>query len=223
MPLFVKETFHWSSTAAGLIFFCVFIPGFFSPLVGMLSDRVGARWPTLGGFLATLPLLVCMRFVTDDSTAHKVLLCALLALLGTSTTFCNVPLMAEITYSIEAKAERNPGVWGDKGVYGIGYGLYTTAFALGGTIGSFMAGYVNAGRGWSTMTWALAVWCAGGVVVSFWVGGAKPASKPRRRRGDRGSGDDGDRDGGGGPGGSSSSRSRDTAAGVVVSGGQGGE
>jgi hypothetical protein len=112
-----------------------------------------------------------MRFVNENTLQHKVLLGALLALMGVTLTFSNTPLMAEITYVIDAKEARHPGIWGEKGVYGIGYGLFTTAFALGGTIGSIMAGYIEAGPGWGTMTWTLAIWCAvGAMVVVLWVG-----------------------------------------------------
>ena len=178
IPLFVKETFEWSSTAAGLIFFCIFVPGFLSPWVGQLADRYGSKWLSLAGFVASLPLLLCLRFVTDNTTGHKVLLGALLALMGLTLTFSNVPLMAEITFAIEAKEAKRPGIFGEKGAYGIGYGLFTTSFALGGTAGSLMAGYVNANAGWSTMTWSLAIWCAAGAVdVALWVGGSRPTGQ----------------------------------------------
>lgn len=172
MPLFVKSTFHWSSTAAGLMFFCIFIPGFASPIAGWLTERYGARWPSFAGFLASLPLLVCLRFVTEDTIGHKVLLGALLALLGVTLVFSNTPLMAEITFAIEAEEAKSPGVFGEKGVYGLGYGLFCTSFALGGSIGSLMSGYIMSSSGWGTVTWALAVWMASGaVVVALGVGG----------------------------------------------------
>ncbi|KAB5577687.1 major facilitator superfamily domain-containing protein [Coniochaeta sp. 2T2.1] len=182
VPLFVKDTFHWSSTAAGLIFITIMVPGFGAPLVGMLADRYGARWPSLGGFIATVPLLVCLRFVTENTIQQKVLLSALLVLLGATLTFTNTPLMAEITYAIEEKEARRPGMWGEKGVYGIGYGLFTTSFALGGTAGSLLSGYVVDAQGWGTMTWALAIWMASGIpVVALWVGG-KPSKKQELER-----------------------------------------
>ncbi|KAH8880021.1 MFS general substrate transporter [Thozetella sp. PMI_491] len=181
LPLFVKDTFHWNATAAGLVFVCVMVPGFLAPVVGLWSDRYGAKWPSTVGFIASVPPLVCLRFVTDDSTGHKVLLCALLVLLGFTFTLCNTPLMAEISYAIDEKEAQCPGIWGEKSVYGIGYGLFTTAFALGGTVGSLMAGYLQAGPGWGTMTWALGLWIgAGAVMVGFMVGGkpAKPSAEP---------------------------------------------
>ncbi|KAK7969141.1 Major facilitator superfamily domain protein [Apiospora saccharicola] len=171
LALFVKETFDWDSTAAGLMFLAIFLPGFIAPGVGWLADRYGAKWPSLGGFICCVPLLVCLRFVSENTTAHKVLLCILLALLGSALVFSNTPLMAEITYVIDEKEAEYPGIFGEKGVYGIGYGLFTMAFALGGTIGPLFAGYVHAGPGWGTMTWVIAIWAASGaVVVFFWLG-----------------------------------------------------
>ncbi|KAK5661272.1 hypothetical protein OQA88_11166 [Cercophora sp. LCS_1] len=168
LPLFVKEAFHWNSTAAGLVFICLMVPGFASPLVGALADRYGAKWPAAAGFAFSIPLLVCLRFVTQNSLNHKILFCALLVLLGvTILTLASTPLMAAMTYAIDAEEARRPGVWGEKGVYGIAYGLWTTSFALGGTIGSLMAGYINAGPGWGTLTWSLAVWCFPGVILAF--------------------------------------------------------
>ena len=181
VPLFVKDTFDWNSTAAGLVFVCIMIPGFASPLVGALADRYGAKWPAVAGFAVSVPLLVCLRFVTQNTLNHKIILCALLALLGvTLLALANTPIMAALTYAIDDKEARRPGVWGEKGVYGVAYGLWTTSYALGGTIGSLMAGYLNAGPGWGTLTWSLAVWCAAGVVVSFGLGPApsKRSSDP---------------------------------------------
>ncbi|KAK0635163.1 major facilitator superfamily domain-containing protein [Bombardia bombarda] len=170
-PLFVKDLFHWNSISAGLLFISVMIPGFASPVVGKLADRYGAKWPTVIGFAASVPLLICLRFVDENTIQDKVLLCALLALLGfTLLTLVNTPLIAEITYAINAKEVEQPGVWSEKGVYGTTYGLWTTAYALGGTIGSLMAGYLNAGPGWGTTTWSLAVWSALGALVSLALG-----------------------------------------------------
>lgn len=178
VPLYVKDTFHWNSTAAGLVFLCVMIPGFASPLVGKLSDRYGARWLSVAGFVISIPPLICMRFVTSNTLEHKVLLCALLAILGTTMiTMAITPLMAEMTYAIDEREAEQPGVWGEKGVYGIAYGLWNTAFALGGTIGSIMAGYLNAGPGWGTTAWSLAIWAVVGAVVSFGLG-SKPNQLP---------------------------------------------
>ncbi|KAI1140193.1 MFS general substrate transporter [Hypoxylon sp. FL0543] len=172
LALFVRDTFGWNSTAAGILFLAVFVPGFLSPLVGWLSDRYGAKWPSFFGFCLCVPLLVCLRFVTENSIQHKILLGFLLALLGIALAFANVPLMAEITYVIEATEAAEPGIFGEKGVYGLGYGLFNMAFALGGVVGPLWAGYVVASAGWGTMTWSFAIWAASGaLVIAIWLGG----------------------------------------------------
>jgi len=178
LALFVQDTFHWDSTAAGIIFLAIFLPGFVSPFVGWLSDRHGARWPSVSGFIATIPTLVCLRFVTENTLEQKALLAVILAVLGTALAFSNTPLMAEISYAIEAEEAANPGCFGDKGAFGVGYGLFTMAFALGGVVGPLWAGYVVASAGWGTMTWSFAVLAASAAVVgSIWLGG--PVKKDR--------------------------------------------
>lgn len=124
----------------------------------------------------SIPLLVCLRFVTEDTLGHKVLLGALLSLLGVTLVFANTPLMSEISYAIAAEEAKDPEAFGQGSAYGLGYGLFCTSFALGGSIGSLMSGYVMAGRGWNTLTWALAVWTAGGAVVVGLAVGNEPAA-----------------------------------------------
>ncbi|KAI0880268.1 MFS general substrate transporter [Annulohypoxylon maeteangense] len=171
LALFVQTTFQWNSTAAGIMFLAMFVPAFISPFVGWLSDKYGAKRPSFCGFCMCIPLLVCLRFVTQNTIQHKILLGFLLCPLGFALSFANVPLMAEVTYVIEDIAAKTPGIFGEKGVYGLGYGLYTMAFALGGTIGPIWGGYVVQSAGWGTMTWSFAIWAASGaVVVFFWVG-----------------------------------------------------
>ncbi|OAA76021.1 Major facilitator superfamily domain, general substrate transporter [Akanthomyces lecanii RCEF 1005] len=165
VPPFVQATFHWDSLDAGIIFLCVLLPGFLSPLVGMLSDRYGTKWLATLGFLLSVPVFASLRFVTENTLRHKVLFGALLALMGVALAFSSTPLMAEITYAIHDKERRQPGVWGPKGVYGVGFGLFTTAFALGGVVGSFMGGYLYQGPGWGVFGWGFSIWCAGGAAV----------------------------------------------------------
>ncbi|KAI1177685.1 MFS transporter-like protein [Nemania sp. FL0916] len=157
LALFVRGLFGWNSTAVAVLFLALFIPGFIAPLAGWLSDKYGARWPSLAGFVATIPILISLRFVTDNSIQHKVLLAFLLALVGFTLPFAMTPLMAEISYVIEAKEAESPGIFGDKGVYGLAYGLFNMAFALGGVIGPIWAGYVIDAAGWGTLTWNFAL------------------------------------------------------------------
>jgi Na+/melibiose symporter-like transporter len=127
LPLFVRNTFGWSSVGAGLIFLAVVVPTFIAPLVGFLSDRYGPRWLAVAGFLLGAPVLVLLRYVTHNSLDQKVLLCALLALIGLTETLVFAPITAEITYVVEAKEEKQPGIFGSNGAMAQAYGLFNMA------------------------------------------------------------------------------------------------
>jgi len=117
IPLFVEHTFGWDSLGAGLIFLAVMIPSFGAPVVGWASDNYGPRWLCVGGFVSAVPFWTLLRLVDHDSLGQKVLLSALLALIGVSLTLVFPPLMAEITYVVEAKERESPGCFGATGAY----------------------------------------------------------------------------------------------------------
>lgn len=98
LPLYVKNTFHWDSTGAGLIFICLVVPALLSPFVGAVSDRYGSRIITTVGLAASVPVWVCLRFVTHNTIQQKVLLCALLFLIGLFLTFIMAPCKYQVPY-----------------------------------------------------------------------------------------------------------------------------
>lgn len=172
VPLYVKDLFGWTSTGAGLIFLPIVVPSLFSPVVGWLTDRYGARWPATLGFVLACPMFVCLRFVNRDSMSQKVLLCALLALIGLALTLSMPPLMAEITYLVSAKEKRHPGIFGAGGAYAQAYGLFNMAFAGGAVVGPIWAGFVNESAGWGTMGWSLGILSlVASVPTALYVGG----------------------------------------------------
>ena len=172
LPLYVKEIFHWTSTGAGLIFVCLVVPALASPLVGYFSDRYGSRLFTTVGLLGTVPFWVLLRLVTYDSMQQKVLLCALLVLIGTCLTLIMPPLLAEIDHVVGLKEKKRPGSLGKRGAAAQAFGLFNVAFALGTLIGPLWAGFVVKKAGWGTMGWTLAILSGVGALVTFvWTGG----------------------------------------------------
>ncbi|KAI1270738.1 MFS transporter-like protein [Xylariaceae sp. FL1019] len=170
LAIFCENTFGWNSLDVSILFLALFIPGFIAPLAGWLADRYGTKWPSFAGFVVTVPLLISLRFVTQNTLQHKALLAVLLALLGVSLPFSMTPLMAEVSYMIEAEEAKSPGIFGDKGAYGLGYGLFNVAFALGGIVGPVWAGYIVDDAGWGTLTWSFAIWAASAAaVVLVWL------------------------------------------------------
>ncbi|KAI1332702.1 MFS transporter-like protein [Xylariaceae sp. FL0255] len=170
LALFVERTYGWNSMDVGLLFLALVIPGFIAPLAGWLSDRYGAKWPSFAGFVLTIPALISLRFVAVNHLGHKILLGFLLGILGITLPFSMTPLMAEISYAIEAEEAKSPGIFGKNGALGFGYGLFNLAFALGGIIGPIWAGYVVDEAGWGTLNWSFAIWSASAaVVVLIWL------------------------------------------------------
>lgn len=84
LPLFVHQAFGWGSSGGGPIFLALTIPSLAAPIVGAMSDRLGARAVVLAGFAIATLTLALLSLVGQDSIQHKILLCALLAVTGKS-------------------------------------------------------------------------------------------------------------------------------------------
>lgn len=176
LPLFVKNTFHWDSTGAGLIFSCLVVPSLLAPVFGFISDRYGShgsRALTAIGFLAAVPFWVCLRFVTHDSMSQKVLLCALLSSIGFCLTMVMAPLMAEIDHTIEVEEKRIPDVFGKRSAAAQGFGLLNAAFAIGTLVGPLWAGFIVQGSGWGSMGWSLGLLSGVAALATFWWTGGR--------------------------------------------------
>ncbi|KAG8526572.1 uncharacterized protein KY384_008773 [Bacidia gigantensis] len=143
IPLFVKDTFHWTSTQAALIFLSWIIPGFLGPLAGKASDRFGPRWVAIGGFLFAVAPLICLRLITRNTTEQKVLLCALLAMIG----------FGMLTREVDDDTD-------DAGASTQAFGLFVFAFSCGSFVGPAVAGIIKAKTDWGTATLILACVCA---------------------------------------------------------------
>ena len=82
LPLFVKRTFAWHSTGAGLIFLAVSIPSLLGMVAGFLSDLYGPKKLALSGFILTTLCLALLGLVKVNSLGDKLLLCILLVFIG---------------------------------------------------------------------------------------------------------------------------------------------
>lgn len=155
LPLFVQQTFGWSSSGSGLIFIAFFIPSLSSPWIGGITDRYGPRLLAGAGFALSVPFYVLLRLVTHNSLGQKALLCALLALIGTGIALVSSPIFTEIIHIVYAKERQNPGAFGAGGATAQAYGLFNLAFAAGTIVGPLYAGFILDAAGWGTMGWSL--------------------------------------------------------------------
>ncbi|PYH78832.1 vesicular amine transporter [Aspergillus uvarum CBS 121591] len=159
LPLFVEDTFGWGQLGQGLIFIPISVPHLLDPVVGYINDRFPAirRYLAAGALVATVPPIVAMRCVTSNSINDKVLLCALLALVGACLAALMPPVIVEASYVVQEKEARNPHIFGKGGAMALAYGILNVAFAAGTIVGPFFAGFIRESAGWATMTWALAL------------------------------------------------------------------
>jgi MFS family permease len=179
LPLVVESKFHWGSIGAGLIFLPIIVPTFIGPVVGGLSDRYGPRWFATAGFLFAAPFLVCLRFVSENTIEHKIMLCGLLAGAGLGFAMVFAPLMAEISWAVE---NEDLGKEGEPTAspYAQAYALYTMAFSGGAIAGPLMGGMIRDKAGFGTVGWSMAILTvATAVVQAIWTGGKQ---SPRVKR-----------------------------------------
>lgn len=174
LPLFVKDTFGWGKTNQGLAFIPLAVPHILEPLVGRITDKFPRhrRYIAAGSLFAVVPPIVAMRFVTDNTISHKILLFAMLALVGTCIAILFPPIMVEASYVVQEKEASMPNVFGKRGGMAVSYAIINTAYAAGIIAGPFLAGYIRDSAGWKTMTWALAL-SAGvsGIPILLLLGG----------------------------------------------------
>ncbi|KAL4734556.1 major facilitator superfamily domain-containing protein [Aspergillus similis] len=174
LPLFVEETFNWKQTAQGLVFIPLTVPHIIDPIFGYINDNYPSsrRYLAGGAFFATVPVLVCLRFVTTDSIHDIILLCALLALVGFCIAAMFSIILVEISYVVQEKEDVSPGVWGKGGAMAMAYGVSNSAWAGGSLAGPFLAGFIRESAGWGTMAWVLALVVGStGVPILGFIGG----------------------------------------------------
>ena len=165
LPLFVKETFHWSPSGAGLIFLAIAIPTFSGSLIGKVVDRFGTRYPSCIGFAVASMAVICLRFVEHNVMAEKVILVCLLVVISLTITLVEVGGMVGVFLIVEETEKHQPGVFGGKSPIARVYALLSIATAFSHLGAPLLAGLVQERAGWKTMTLALGLVCGVTAVI----------------------------------------------------------
>ncbi|KAJ5647292.1 hypothetical protein N7490_003664 [Penicillium lividum] len=157
LPLFVMDTFGWTTSGAGLVLVALSVPSFAGVQIGMLVDRAGVR--TLGtiGFVIGSCGWLLLRLVTDNSVGQVVLLVSLLLILGVSFVITEICAMTEVSQVIGDYESENPGAFGEKSPVAQAYAFFNMSFAGGQLLGPLIAGAIRVNAGWSTMTLVLGI------------------------------------------------------------------
>ncbi|KAH0282814.1 hypothetical protein KCU62_g9471, partial [Aureobasidium sp. EXF-3399] len=178
LPLQVRQSFHWGSLGAGLVFLPLTLPALTSPLIGWVADRYQARLPCIAGSSLAALAFVLLRLVTDGTAKDKIILCCLVAIIGLALTLVLIPLMADIVHavnSMDAKGQIGPRTGGS---YGQAYALFNMAYAAGSAIGPLLAGLLRVRMGWGATTLVLGCLSGASIVpIAVWAGNHKPAKE----------------------------------------------
>ncbi|KAJ6183845.1 hypothetical protein N7519_005146 [Penicillium mononematosum] len=149
-------------------------PSTLHPVTGFIIDKYpkSCRYLAAGAFLASVPVMVLLRFVADKSMQHKILLCALLACVGLCFAVAMPPLITEVFFAVKEKEDKTPDIFGRGGAMALAFGLSNMGFAAGSLIGPFFAGFIRQEAGWGAMGWALGL-IAGvsSIPILLFVGG----------------------------------------------------
>ena len=173
LPLVVNALFGWQQTGQGLIFITILLPSLLQPIFGAISDRYqqGRRLLAAGGCLLATPAYVLLRLVTQDTLGQKILLCALLIVIGLAMAIAMPAIIAEIGATV-ADAEKNDPQAIKGSVIATGWSLVNAAYAAGCLIGPLFAGLIRDAAGWQTTTWCLGLLSAvTGVFLLLCLGG----------------------------------------------------
>lgn len=174
LPLFVQDTFGWQQGGQGLIFIPLMVPHVLGPITGFVIDKFprSCRYITTGAFLSSTPVMVLLRLVTENTMHHKILLCALLALLGLCFSLALPPLNTEVFHAVKEKEDRNPNIFGRGGAMALAFGLSNMGCATGFLVGPFFAGFIRQQAGWGTMGWALGLLAGiSSILIFLFLGG----------------------------------------------------
>lgn len=155
LPLFVHENFGWQQSGQGLVFLPLVVPHALSPLAGSLMDRFpkATRYIVGAAFLSSVPAMVLLRFVKENSVGHKVLLCVLLTVVGIFTSVALPAFFADVINVVKQKDLQSPDVFGQGGAgswtgeYWIRDGEYCRAFLRGVYTAGCRVGHYGMGFG----------------------------------------------------------------------------
>jgi len=162
LALFLSRTLGLTPTRIGLLFGCAAVALTVMPFVfGPLADKWGGRKLTLGGLLlatAWMPLLA-----TASSFASAL---AVVVVQWTAWALVVTPslaYMAEVTASVDSDA------------YGVGYGIYNTAWGVGSLVGPSLGGWLFDRLGFATL---VSGWAAGAMLLTVVLGRVR-SDRPR--------------------------------------------
>ncbi|CAG8048267.1 unnamed protein product [Penicillium nalgiovense] len=180
LPLYVLETYHWSSLGAGLVFLPLSLPYIPSiPITHFVRHFMPRTVVVTGFFLMAVPM-ISLRWTEANTVHHQVAIISLLFLVGVSLTTVQAIIMGDFSNAVR-KIESLHGIT-EENSSGLGraYALCNLAFAAGQTLGPIAGGFIKLELGWGSMTLVLGILCLTAGLSSFFS--MLPAPKKGKNR-----------------------------------------
>ncbi|OQE94459.1 hypothetical protein PENNAL_c0004G00346 [Penicillium nalgiovense] len=152
LPIFIKQTFHWFSGATGALFLNLTTPSLIGPVVGMISEKHGARLISGVSFTLAAVAVAALALIQHDDTSSKVMACVPLSFVGIGLSTSLTPLAAEIPRIVNTVQEERPDIYGDKIAVTEAYMLLAVAFGAGTVLDPLLSELAFGNLGWTGCT-----------------------------------------------------------------------
>ncbi|KAJ6103634.1 hypothetical protein N7486_003856 [Penicillium sp. IBT 16267x] len=167
LPLYVLDTYHWSSLGAGLIFLPMTIPSVLSiPIAHFVRHFVPRTVVMIGFFLMAVPM-VSLRWTQENTIHHEIALISLLFIIAVCLTTVQAIIMGDVSNAVRKIESLNGIAEESSSGQGRGYALCNMAFAAGQTLGPMGGGFIKQELGWGFMTLVLGILCLVAGLSSF--------------------------------------------------------
>ncbi|KAK6838032.1 hypothetical protein PG987_006313 [Apiospora arundinis] len=163
LPIHLQETSGFDTLITALVFIPLMVPAFFSPIIGVLCERLGNRPIAATGYIICGVMLVLLRFHDRHDTLHEVAGAVDLSFIGVAMCMIMTPVLSDIFGSVEELEEETPGRFGPYGAFAQAYGLFEFSYSAGVLIGPLLAAWLKTQFAWSGLTLIL----ASGVVTAL--------------------------------------------------------
>lgn len=174
LPLYVLDTYHWSSLGAGLVFLPLTIPSVLSIPIAHFVRHFVPRTVVVTGFFSMAIPMVSLRWTQANTIHHEITLISLLFVVGVCLTTVQAIIMGDVSHAVR-KIESLHGITEEKSSgQARGYALCNMAFAAGQTLGPIAGGFIKHELGWGFMTLVFGILCLVAGLSSFFSMSAAP-------------------------------------------------
>ncbi|KAJ5457261.1 hypothetical protein N7530_012535 [Penicillium desertorum] len=181
LPLYVLDTYHWSSLGAGLVFLPLTIPSVISIPIAHFVRHFMPRTVVVTGFLLMAVPMISLRWTEANTVHHQVAIISLLFIVGICLTTVQAIIMGDVSNAVR-KIESLYGI-SEENSSGLGraYALCNMAFAAGQTLGPMAGGFIKRELGWGVMTLVLGILCLVAGLSSFFSMLTAPPKKGKNK------------------------------------------